>query len=53
MSQQFVMERVVRGEALKLQDFLIPALVAFVLAMIAVYIQKALLAQERIVFGRS
>ena len=53
MSQQFVMERVVRGEAFQLQDFFIPGLVAIVLAMVAVYLQKTLLAQERIVFGRS
>ena len=53
MSQQFVMERVVRGETLKLQDFLIPGVVALTFALASLLIQRWLLAQERIVFGRS
>jgi hypothetical protein len=43
----------VRGEILKLQDFLIPGGMALTLAMMSLLIQRWLLAQERIVFGRS
>jgi sodium transport system permease protein len=53
MSQQFVMERVVRGETLKAVDFIVPAAMALLLAGLFLFIQKRLLEQERIVFGRS
>ncbi len=53
MSQQFVMERVVRGETLRAVDFIVPAAMALLLAGLFLFIQKRLLEQERIVFGRS
>ena len=53
LAQQMVLTRVVRGDALPLRDYLIPAAVAFVVAAICVAGVSRLLRNERIVFGRS
>jgi sodium transport system permease protein len=53
MAQQFVMERALRGEALGVHDYLIPAAVALAGAAAFVWVQHKLLSREEIVFGKS
>jgi len=53
LGQQVVLGRVVRGDMLTLEDWAIPAAVAFALAAGGVWLVSRLLREERIVFGRS
>jgi sodium transport system permease protein len=53
MGQQFVMERVIRGETLNPMDFVFPGITALLLAAVFLMAQKGLLEQEKIVFGRA
>jgi sodium transport system permease protein len=53
MAQQFVMERALRGEALGVHDYLIPAAMAVTGAVVFVWLQHKLLSREEIVFGKS
>ena len=53
LAQQMVLSRVVRGDALPLVDYLVPAAVAFLIAALCVIGVARLLRNERIVFGRS
>ena len=53
LAQQVVMGRVVRGEMLTLQEWAIPAAIAFAIAGFGVWLVSRLLREERIVFGRS
>jgi sodium transport system permease protein len=53
LAQQFVMERALRGESLRLIDYTLPALVAIAGAMLFVWLQHRLLSREEIVFGKS
>ena len=53
LGQQMVLTRIMRGEALGVQDWVVPALVAVVLAAGCLHAVARLLRDERIVFGRS
>jgi len=53
LAQQVVLSRVVRGDLLAPLDWLLPTLVAFAVAGLAVMGVSRLLRDERIVFGRS
>jgi len=53
LGQQVVLGRVVRGDLLTLEDWAIPAVVAFAIAAGGVWLVSRLLREERIVFGRS
>jgi len=53
LAQQMVLSRVLRGDVLAREDYIVPALVSFVLAALCIHAVARLLRQERIVFGRS
>ncbi|MEO5676307.1 MAG: hypothetical protein ABIQ84_02055, partial [Usitatibacter sp.] len=53
LGQQVVLSRVVRGDGLSAQDWLIPSAVAFAVAATCVVLVSRLLRDERIVFGRN
>ena len=53
LGQQVVLGRVVRGDLLSLEDWAIPAAVAFAVAAGGVWLVSRLLREERIVFGRN
>jgi sodium transport system permease protein len=53
IAQQMVLSRVLRGDALALQDYLVPSAVSLALAAACVLAVARLLRQERIVFGRA
>ena len=53
LGQQVVLSRIVRGDALKWQDWALPSFVAAILAIACVALVARLLKDERIVFGRS
>ncbi|QJR14990.1 ABC transporter permease [Usitatibacter palustris] len=53
LGQQMALTRVLRGEALGWVEWLVPAAVAFLLVAVCVRSISKLLAEERIVFGRS
>jgi sodium transport system permease protein len=53
LGQQVVLSRIVRGDALKWQDWALPSFVAAILAVACVALVARLLKDERIVFGRS
>jgi sodium transport system permease protein len=53
LAQQMVLSRVLRGDVLAREDYIVPALVSFALAALCIYAVARLLRQERIVFGRS
>jgi sodium transport system permease protein len=53
LGQQVVLSKVIRGDALVPQDWLLPSFVAFVLGLACVALVARLLRDERIVFGRS
>jgi hypothetical protein len=53
LGQLMALQRVLRGDGLSMQDALVPAGIALVLALAAVAAVARLLRDERIVFGRS
>ena len=53
LGQQMVLSRVLRGDALALHDYLVPAAVSLVIAAVCVAAVARLLQHERIVFGRT
>jgi sodium transport system permease protein len=53
LGQQMALTRILRGEAIAFTDWLLPSAVAFLIAGVCVAGVARLLAQERIVFGRS
>lgn len=53
LGQQAVLSRIVRGDAFRLVDWAVPALVACAIAALALVAVVRLLRDERIVFGRS
>ena len=53
LGQQMVLTRILRGESIELVDWLVPASVAFLIAGVCAMAVSRLLAEERIVFGRS
>jgi sodium transport system permease protein len=53
LGQQMVLTKALRGEAIGFNDWLVPAAVAFAIAVACVAAVSRLLAEERIVFGRS
>ena len=53
LGQQMVFSRILRGDALGLADWALPAAVALALAGVSVALVSRLLGEERIVFGRS
>jgi hypothetical protein len=53
LGQLMTLQRILRGDPLSLQEGLVPAGVAFVLAAGAVAAVARLLREERIVFGRA
>jgi len=53
LGQQMVFSRIVRGDALGVNDFAVPTGVAIAIAAIAIAVLSRLLREERIVFGRS
>jgi len=53
LGQQMVFSRIVRGDALGVNDFVVPTGVAIAIAAIAIAVLSRLLREERIVFGRS
>ena len=53
LGQQMVLTRILRGESIALADWLVPSGVAFLIAGVCVAGVSRLLAEERIVFGRS
>jgi sodium transport system permease protein len=53
LGQQMAFSRIVRGDALGYQDFVMPSAIAVVIAAVALVVLSRLLREERIVFGRS
>ena len=53
LAQQMVLSRVVRGDVLARADYVVPAGIALAVAALCIVGVSRLLAQERIVFGRS
>ena len=53
LGQLMALQRVLRGDAVASQDFVVPAVMAFAVALVAVAAVARLLRDERIVFGRS
>jgi sodium transport system permease protein len=53
LAQQMVLSRVLRGDALALHDYLVPAAVSLAIAAVCVAAVARLLQHERIVFGRT
>jgi sodium transport system permease protein len=53
LGQQMALSRVMRGDVLVLADYVVPAMVAALIAAVALSVVARLLRQERIVFGRS
>ena len=52
LGQQMVFTKIVRGEALVLQDWMLPSAIALAIAVACVAMVSRLLGDERIVFGR-
>ncbi len=53
LAQQMVLSRVLRGDVLALQDYVVPAAVSLAIAAVCVAAVARLLQEERIVFGRA
>jgi sodium transport system permease protein len=53
LAQQMVFTRIVRGEAVVLEDWLVPSAMAFLVAAVCVALVARLLRDEKIIFGRS
>jgi sodium transport system permease protein len=52
LGQQVVFGRIVRGDALTANDWVVPSVIAFAIAAACVALVARLLREERIVFGR-
>jgi sodium transport system permease protein len=53
LGQQMVLGRVIRGDAVPLMNYVLPAMLAFAVAVVCLAAITRLLGEERIVFGRS
>jgi sodium transport system permease protein len=53
LGQQVVLSRIIRGDPLRLTDWVLPSFVALVIAVACVALVARLLKDERIVFGRA
>jgi sodium transport system permease protein len=53
LAQQMALNRILRGDSVGFFDWLMPAAMAFLIAAACVLAVSRLLAEERIIFGRS